>query len=605
MPIPWLATSAILAFVSFAVPALAQRCTGDCDNDRSVAVSELVRGTRIALAELPVDDCSAFDQDASEAVTIDEVVDAVHNSLAACPVDLDASLFGDWSKRDGLPVFVYDADQDTLPEAEWDPITAPVTRRHWVMLGNSALQIQVANDGTVALFDESEGLRWLTAPDPKGTGVSIVRESDGTAWGTDYEMRGGESVPRREFGPTWFDVRDESRGLSLVRTVYCPEGEVPWVLVRVRLTLSNAAKEARTVQHVEQWALRPRFLNFLEGRDARRDRALAAVSYDVREAEGGLLAQEIFASPNDPGAAGAAARFLIGSPATVMLQPVGDTEGAPSCAGVPHPTLEIQTDLTLQPGETRELWFRFGREATSSLADPEALVTTSLGLLRSRLPRAAMSTAQEAELEIPWHAALLTGGASTDAVLGGHTLDQGSTYPYEMGFNGAARDPLQHALPLVYSEPDLALSVLRNTASWGSPDGDLPYALNGDKQPITALFRPSDSNLWSLWLATEYAAATGDLAAFDVPLAYHPVYDAPPVPLREHLRRQFRFFVDFVGRGERNHVRILNAEWNDLAIAESGVDRDLMIEHGSSVLNSAMASWVLGRFAGLAARLGE
>jgi hypothetical protein len=75
--------------------------------------------------------------------------------------------------------------------------------------------------------------------------------------------------------------------------------------------------------------------------------------------------------------------------------------------------------------------------------------------------------------------------------------------------------------------------------------------------------------------------------------------------LRENLRRQFRFFVDVVGRGSRGHVRILNADWNDIAIAQSGVPAQEMIEGGSSVLNSAMASWVLGVFAGLADRLGE
>ena len=93
--------------------------------------------------------------------------------------------------------------------------------------------------------------------------------------------------------------------------------------------------------------------------------------------------------------------------------------------------------------------------------------------------------------------------------------------------------------------------------------------------------------------------------AFDEPLAYHPTYDTLAVPLREHLRRQFRFFVDEVGRGERGHVRILNADWNDTAIADSGVDRAVMVEQGSSVLNSAMASWVLAVFAGLASRLGD
>lgn len=147
--------------------------------------------------------------------------------------------------------------------------------------------------------------------------------------------------------------------------------------------------------------------------------------------------------------------------------------------------------------------------------------------------------------------------------------------------------------------------MLRNTCAWAGADGDLPYALDAAKRPATIGFRPSDQNLWALWLAAEYAAATGDLAAFDAELAYHPARAAEPVPLREHLRRQFRFFVDVVGRGEGGHVRILNADWNDVAIADSGVDRQTMIERGGSVLNSAMAAWVLATFAGLADRLGE
>src|SRR5262245_55838508 len=84
-----------------------------------------------------------------------------------------ASLYGRWVRRTGLPAFVYSANQLTLPEAEWDPILAPRTRRHWLMVGNRAIRLQAANDGTAALFDERDGLRWLTAADPTGTGISL------------------------------------------------------------------------------------------------------------------------------------------------------------------------------------------------------------------------------------------------------------------------------------------------------------------------------------------------------------------------------------------------------------------------------------------------
>ncbi len=176
--------------------------------------------------------------------------------FAAC--ERRTSLYGFWQSRDALPAFVYQADQDALPEAEWDPLAGPPTRRNWVMLGNRSVQLQAANDGTVALFDESHGLRWWTAPDPTGTGISIIEEADGTRWGSASTMRGGSLPSDRTFGPTWFEIRDERAGLTIRRTILCPEGEVPWVLVRVRLELAAGAEGVRSVGHVEQWALRPR-----------------------------------------------------------------------------------------------------------------------------------------------------------------------------------------------------------------------------------------------------------------------------------------------------------------------------------------------------------
>jgi len=516
------------------------------------------------------------------------------------------SPYGRWVVRDGLPAFDYDADQDVLPEAEWDPIVAPPTRQHWIMIGNRAIGLRAANDGTLALFDEAHGLRWLVAADPTGTGVSVL-DDGGATWGSAHAMRAGETAALRTFGPTWFRVRDARAGLALERTVLCPEGEHPWVLVRVRLGLAAGAGGARTLRHVERWALGPRFLSLIADPVERRIDAEAAVSYVVTPTDRGLRADERFASRSAPGELGASARRLSGPPASLVLERLGRTPGtaAERAGDGPHPVLEIETPLVLRPGSRRTLWFRFGRDDGPVPDAPQAIFRSSLRALRRRLPRARATRAPEAARELPWHAALLTGGAAKDEVVGGHTLDQGSAYSYVIGFNGAARDPLQHALPLVYTEPDLALSVLRNTCAWASPDGDLPYALDAAKRPVSLTFDPSDQNLWALWLAAEYAAATGDLAAFDATLDYHPVRRTPAVPLREHLRRQFRFFVDGVGRGARDHVRILNADWNDVAIAESGVAREAMVAEGSSVLNSAMAAWVLPVFAGLAERLGD
>jgi len=511
------------------------------------------------------------------------------------------SLYGEWSTREGVPVFVYRADQDALDEAEWDPIQAPPTRRHWLAVGNRSLAMQVANDGTVALLDERYGQRWLTAPDPEGTGVSIVEEGD-RSFGSAWDRRPPGSLPTRSFGPSWFEVETDADGLRLARRLLCPEGEAPWVLVRVQL--HNTGSTLRQVRHIEQWAVRPRFLNVLASDESRRRDALAVVYYDVQSSERRLVAVERrrdgveIPAPLDNAQ-------IFGPTLDLQLEALGATSATPTHDEAAHPLLSLVSDLTLEPGESAELWFRFGARDESRVEDPVGLMAASLEGLRERLPRARVEGFPEAEREIPWHAALLTGGLCRDELIGGHTLNQSSAYLYALGFNGAARDPLQHAVPLVYSEPDAALSVLRNTSAWSGPDGELPYALNGERRPASMGFRPSDHNLWALALAAEYAAATGDLTAFREELAYHPERQAPAVSLEENLRRQFRFFADGVGRGEHGHVRMLNADWNDAAVMLSGVDRAVMTESGESVLNSAMAAWVLPCYAGLCERLGD
>ncbi|MER6948166.1 hypothetical protein ABT294_29460 [Nonomuraea sp. NPDC000554] len=441
------------------------------------------------------------------------------------------SSFGEWTSVHGLPAFSYTMDQERDPRATWDPILDPPSRRHFVHLGNRRVTLVADNYGRCDLFDEHTGLRWLT----RGTGVSSI--GDLTTAG---------STTERLFGPTFAVVRVADERVSLERTVLCPEGEQPWVLIR--LVVRNLTGNPVRLPLTEEWAAHPA---------------------DVRLISGPVPAE-------DPG---------------LELEVLG---GERTRSG------RLDLALELDAGASTVVDLRYGL-----LDDDVTGFEDSLRGLAERLPVARAVQAPEAEREVPWHAALLTGGACADGVLGGHTLDQGSCYSFRHGFNGAARDPLQHALPLVYTEPDLALSVLRNTCAWGSPDGDLPYALRPDKSPWTDVFRPSDQNLWALWLAAEYLAATGDIQAFGTGVPYHQVHGASAVSLEENLRRQFRFFADVVGRGEHGHVRILNADWNDMAISRSGVPHEEMIERGESVLNSAMAAWVLPRYAAVAERLGD
>lgn len=442
-----------------------------------------------------------------------------------CNAD-SVSAFGEWTRAEDLPAFAC-----TAGPRQWDPLIDPPSTKNVVHLGNRRITLVADSDGLCGVWDEYVDCRWIA----EHTG--------------ECDLSGLTAPGKILFGPTFLRVTKADDDVVLERTVLCPEGESPWLLIRVDITSKTALRPTLT----ERWEVRQRLVS-LEFGPPRGETPPAT--------------------------------------AVVVLEEIGGTR-----VETADGTLTVERHLDLVPERTTTVWFRFGID--DGPVDT-AVYENSLRRLRERLPRASSEYAPEAEIEIPWHAAMLTGAACVDGLLGGHTLDQGSAYSFRHGFNGAARDPLQHALPLVYFEPDLALSVLRNTCAWGSPDGDLPYALDGRKQPWTQLFRPSDQNLWALWLGAEYVSATGDVQALAEPVPYHPIHQAEPVSLGEHLRRQFRFFVDQVGLGERGHVRILNADWNDVAIVESGVDREWMVEHGESVLNSAMAAWVLPVYAQIA-----
>ena len=116
------------------------------------------------------------------------------------------------------------------------------------------------------------------------------------------------------------------------------------------------------------------------------------------------------------------------------------------------------------------------------------------------------------EREVRWHNYYLRSGFTYDDFFAEHIVSQGQVYQYCFGFQGAARDPLQHALPLVFGESRLAKEVLRYTLKSQGADGALPFAITGHGSIMPIPWLPSDLDLWLLWLASEYVLATRDTA---------------------------------------------------------------------------------------------
>jgi hypothetical protein len=67
-------------------------CPGDCGDDGTVTVDEVVRGVAIALGDMPLSECTRIDRDGDGRVAVDEIVGAVENALAGCRDDYEQSL---------------------------------------------------------------------------------------------------------------------------------------------------------------------------------------------------------------------------------------------------------------------------------------------------------------------------------------------------------------------------------------------------------------------------------------------------------------------------------------------------------------------------------
>jgi hypothetical protein len=87
-----IALAVVVVLRAAVAPAQTPLCPGDCDDDRIVAVNELVGGVNILLGAGSTDDCPALDVDGDDQVAIDEMVGAVASSIDGCAYPRDDEL---------------------------------------------------------------------------------------------------------------------------------------------------------------------------------------------------------------------------------------------------------------------------------------------------------------------------------------------------------------------------------------------------------------------------------------------------------------------------------------------------------------------------------
>ena len=277
----------------------------------------------------------------------------------------------------------------------------------------------------------------------------------------------------------------------------------------------------------------------------------------------------------------------------------------------PESALLLERRTNLKPGESRTLTFLYGYLPEG--ADLDSLAgryragagsawRDSSTQWKQKGLRFRTESEPWVEREITWDHYYLRSGLTFDSFFGEHILSQASIYQYVMGFQGAARDPLQHVLPFLFSDPDKVKEILRYTLKEVRPDGSIPYGIVGYGMPMPTTFDySSDMPMWLLWVASEYVLAVRDRAFLDEEIT--PVYGPSRVreTVRKLLERCYRHLVEDVKTGEHSLMRMLHDDWNDALVAGWVPERSVpeCLEQGESVLNSAMAPYVFDHYARL------
>jgi Glycosyl hydrolase 36 superfamily, catalytic domain len=300
-----------------------------------------------------------------------------------------------------------------------------------------------------------------------------------------------------------------------------------------------------------------------------------------------------------------------------VLRPAGlrqDLDGDLGAQG-PESALLLERRFSLRPGE-RKIWrFIYGylpqkmdlaklvskyREEDSSLWARSSRQWKKHGL------RFDTNSAPWVGRELTWGHYYARSSLTYDDFFNEHIISQGEIYQYIMGLQAAARDPLQHALPFIFSDPWIVKEILRYTLKEVRSDGSIPYSITGHGMPMpTTQDDSSDLPLYMIWVVSEYVLATKDFAFLDEEITPGGLR-RPALPqetVGNLLARCYRYLIDAVATGPHGIMRMLMDDWLDALVYQAVLfkQREQYVRVGESVLNSAMASYVFDRYASVLA----
>jgi hypothetical protein len=539
----------------------------------------------------------------------------------ASPIDsaYGSGDFGRWTvDRWGLPGYDYTLNELASPFAAQPELSG--SRDAWSQIGNDHIVADAFNHGYVQLWSQDRLYQWTNYYDASqrhyagGFGYLNV---GGRVISTLYDDRPAGAVTRRLFGVGYYAKSLRVPGIAERDVVYAPFGDDSLLLHDV--TITNSSRTTSSGSYFEYWDVNPEVQAI---RQLPRgylspvyDRSTRTLSVAQLPDDADTRPLSIFASAvHAPVAAydtNTSAFFGAGSraaPTAVSADHLTDSIAPPDPNGKEGQAMfAFQSPFRLAPGQSVTFRYAYGYAHPNQIAQMLAGYRGAADPLRTSeehwagwLPRVQFGPQRSPRYrwlsrELQWDAYTVRSDATYEECAGYHILSQGGYYQYFFGFQGAFRDPLQHMLPMIWSDPWLARQVIEYSAhEQPQLGGQIPYALISLCRRYD-LGTSDDLDLWLLWGTAEYVLATRDWAFLRQRVPYYG--DTGQGTLLQHLELAFRHQQQVVGLGPHDEYRTgVTGDWNDFS-----TEFNQMTESG---LVTAQAAYMYPRLALVADHVG-
>jgi cellobiose phosphorylase len=204
------------------------------------------------------------------------------------------------------------------------------------------------------------------------------------------------------------------------------------------------------------------------------------------------------------------------------------------------------------------------------------------------LPKFDRDTDKILKQELTWHAYVLEAMATYSEYYKETKIPQGTVYDFDWGIHASARDNFQHALPLIYYNPQLAKSVLRYMLKRTTPLGDIRLIEKGNGYADATYYFTSDQQLYFFLLLSEYLRVTKDYDFLKEKVECFPAVNQPGITVLDFVQNCFTFLRDQIGTGNHGLVRLMNSDWNDAIYYIVKAPYNRVLYTGESQMNSAM-----------------